>query len=837
MRRCAFVLIASLVTVYFSACGGSNQIVHTTSSAARLSAYSLTYGTVAIGATSAAQTVALTNSGDATLTISSIAPSANFTETDNCSGSVAAGATCSINVSFAPTTAGDLTGSITISDGVPGGPLVISLSGTGKLAGVTLSGVATKSAVNGATVTVYAVNADGTNGAVLGTGTTDANGAFSVTLSTTPTGPVRVVVTGGTYVSEADGSTVTSRSDVSALVDDASSSVPGMSITAVSTFVDSLTSGLLAAGGTTIVKAHGSAETTINGFYGFPTGTKVEELLAKFKKADITGDPSGFLLGMIVGALAEEGKILHSSDPDILIEALAADIFDGKWDGKKGGTPVPFGGGTLPTTAGTTDFLSDLATYVATGTTPTTEGITTSDVSSLEDMLGSSVSTSPTTPAAVGLAATSSGAINSLAFGGNQYLFVAARSEGVVVVDITDPTAATPMVKAWPQISSNTTGGFSGADVGGIVPFVGTAGHPQVLAFSYGSKHVVVLNAQTLVSGTPGTDNPVDAEMDVPLVATSPVSFSGGSAYIGSGVPLGGSLLALATADGYMIFDASQVGPSGNPIVKLYPVDDPNEIIAENMGADIPHGILLGGNESGGVQLIDLSAGATSGTSYYILPNDFLTVFPGSSTSDVDGDAADSALQVGILTFEDTNDVEFVNLANITKTVSTTSGVLNSWAPAAGGTAHINLTDPAGSNFIEISGSAVDSTTHLAQFMAGYSSDFAAGMIQDPNSVPSGGTWQGMSDWVFLNLNTYISSYSEALDPHADGVVYNLLKGATYGYVLDGSAHGVVQTDLAGLMAIPRAGTTGDPAHQPSADPTAVTNTTTGGKVMREITW
>ncbi|HEV2351289.1 MAG TPA: choice-of-anchor D domain-containing protein [Terriglobia bacterium] len=831
MRRFAFALITLVATAYFSSCGGGNPPAAIPSAAASLSVYALSYGSFTIGAASAAQTVTLTNNGGATLNISSIAPSPNFAETNTCGGSVAVGASCSISVTFTPTAVGDLTGSVTISDNALGGPQIISLTGTGK-AGVTVAGVIFKSGVSGATVTVYAINSDGSNGAVLGTGTTDANGIFSVSLTPAPTGPVRVVASGGTYVSEWDGSTITSSSTVSATIDNASTGASGLVVTAVSTFVDFLTHGKLASSSTTIVAAHAAAEATIVGFYGFTPGSSVETLMPSLVKTDIASNPDAVKLGLILGTLAEEGKLLLSSDPDALIDALAVDISDGIWDGERSGTVITLGTGPLPSTAGTSDFLSDLAAFIKSSLATTTAGITISDASSLDDSVAASVSTCICTPTAVGLAATSSGAINSLAFGGKQYLFVAARAEGVVVIDITDPTLTAPTVNAWPQISSNTTGGFSGADVGGIIPFVGTAGHPQVLAFSYGSKHVVVLNAQTLVSGVPGTDNPVDAEMDVPLAATSPVGFSGGSAYIGSGVPLGGSLLFLATADGYMVFDASQVGPSGTPIVKLYPVDDTSEEIAENMGADILHRLMLGGNEDGGFQLIDLTAGATSGVSYYVTPSNFTTLFPNTLSTSVDGDAADSALQVGIMTFEDTSDAEFVNLATITKTVSTTTGVLNSWAPAAGGTAHVQL----GSSGPTISGAAVDSTTHLVQFMAGYSTDFAVGQLQDPNSVPSG-SWQGMSDWSFLNLNTYLTSYAEALDPHADGVVYNLLKKTTYGYVLDGSAHGVVETDLAGLLAIARAGTTGDAAHQPGTDPTTVTNTTTGGKVMQEVTW
>jgi hypothetical protein len=223
-----------------------------------------------------------------------------------------------------------------------------------------------------------------------------------------------------------------------------------------------------------------------------------------------------------------------------------------------------------------------------------------------------------------------------------------------------------------------------------------------------------------------------------------------------------------------------------------------------------------------------------SGTSYYINSTDFPTLFPGASETYVDGNSADSTYRVGIFTFEDTNDAEFINLATINKTVSTTAGVLNSWAPAAGGIAHVAF----GTFGPTISGSAVDNTTHLALFMAGYSNDIAVGMIQDPSSVPAGGTWAGLSDWSFTTINNSpsLSSYTYATDPHADGVVFNLLKGATYGYVLDGSSSptGVVQVDLAGFLAIPRAGTTGDPLYQPGTDPTTVTNTTTGGKVMQE---
>ena len=76
----------------------------------------------------------LNNTGDGALTITSMTTSANFGETDNCGGSVAASNSCTINVTFSPTATGSLTGTLTITDnnnGVAGSTQTVTLSGTG----------------------------------------------------------------------------------------------------------------------------------------------------------------------------------------------------------------------------------------------------------------------------------------------------------------------------------------------------------------------------------------------------------------------------------------------------------------------------------------------------------------------------------------------------------------------------------------------------------------------------------------------------------------------------------------------------------------------------------
>jgi hypothetical protein len=124
--------------------------------------------------------------------------------------------------------------------------------------------------------------------------------------------------------------------------------------------------------------------------------------------------------------------------------------------------------------------------------------------------------------------------------------------------------------------------------------------------------------------------------------------------------------------------------------------------------------------------------------------------------------------------------------------------------------------------------------------MAGYSTSIVAAQLQDPGRVAAGTSWQGLTDWSSYDLTSSSSlGYSYATDPHADGVVFSQLKNTAYGYELNGSNHGVVQVDLAGFLALTRAGSSGDAAHTPLAatDPTTVTNPNTGGKVLRQFTW
>ncbi|MDT5026085.1 MAG: hypothetical protein QOE61_2511, partial [Micromonosporaceae bacterium] len=65
---------------------------------------SLTFGSTIVGAASVSQSVSVSNSGTTTATVSSVAATGDFTQTNNC-GSIAVGASCTLTVTFRPTAA------------------------------------------------------------------------------------------------------------------------------------------------------------------------------------------------------------------------------------------------------------------------------------------------------------------------------------------------------------------------------------------------------------------------------------------------------------------------------------------------------------------------------------------------------------------------------------------------------------------------------------------------------------------------------------------------------------------------------------------------------------
>jgi len=98
---------------------------------------SLDFGGQSMGTTSPPKAVTVTNTGTGSLTISGIAVTSQFSQTNDCGGALAAGASCIVQVAFTPAidsgaalnSATAVSGSLTITSNAPTSPTAVSLAG------------------------------------------------------------------------------------------------------------------------------------------------------------------------------------------------------------------------------------------------------------------------------------------------------------------------------------------------------------------------------------------------------------------------------------------------------------------------------------------------------------------------------------------------------------------------------------------------------------------------------------------------------------------------------------------------------------------------------------
>ncbi|NEA30672.1 choice-of-anchor D domain-containing protein [Streptomyces sp. SID13031] len=102
-----------------------------------ISPTALSFGSTATGSSSAPQAVTVTNSGTAAAPVGSVAITGDYGQTNNCGTSIAAGASCTVNVTFSPTAAGGRTGNLTVT--AAGVTNTVPLSGTGVAPGPILT--------------------------------------------------------------------------------------------------------------------------------------------------------------------------------------------------------------------------------------------------------------------------------------------------------------------------------------------------------------------------------------------------------------------------------------------------------------------------------------------------------------------------------------------------------------------------------------------------------------------------------------------------------------------------------------------------------------------------
>src|SRR5437868_10329442 len=128
-------------------------------------------------------------------------------------------------------------------------------------------------AISNGTVTAFRLGGDATRGAVVGTTTTDQNGAFQLKLTQPTTGPLLVSVSSGTYVEPATGTTVNlSGGELTAIagsqVHVAGDSVGGVLVSPVSHLVAQLATRRVRTGSVTVDAALKESATLVNSHFG-----------------------------------------------------------------------------------------------------------------------------------------------------------------------------------------------------------------------------------------------------------------------------------------------------------------------------------------------------------------------------------------------------------------------------------------------------------------------------------------------------------------------------------------------------------------------------------------
>ncbi|MDH5543363.1 MAG: hypothetical protein OEY64_10425 [Nitrospinota bacterium] len=270
-----------------------------------------------------------------------------------------------------------------------------------------------KGVMEASNVKIYSVTATGENDTELASAFTASDGTWSADpAACDDAGVYRVEVTQGTYKSEATQATVTNTVKYSAIVDmnspEVSSAAESLAITPISTFIDSRAVKSLSAkpavqkalfAPTSLSAAISDATTKVKEHFGFTSNPMV--LKVNFdKKDEVTSNPDGTKLGLILGAFTQQAADQNLADPGVLLEALAKDFSDGAFDGKEGTVEITYQvDGTTAVLApdtGTTGVTTAITNYIQNPNSTFQEsGMKEEDVTTVVIDIKDSVTTSP----------------------------------------------------------------------------------------------------------------------------------------------------------------------------------------------------------------------------------------------------------------------------------------------------------------------------------------------------------------------------------------------------------------------------------------------------------
>ena len=261
--------------------------------------------------------------------------------------------------------------------------------------GGTISGMAVKGPVNGATVTAYAIN-NGTMGAPIGSGMTGAQGNFTISVGSY-SGSVMLQMNGGSYMDEATNKNMAMNSgDVMTSVIPsitAGSAMSGIQITPLTSMAQARAHAM--AGGMTETNIT-AANTAVGTYFMVNDILHTQPMNPLVSGSGIGADTNMRNYGMTIAAMSQEAATLGMPFSSGMITAMMDDASDGTMNGMMGSTTISMsgmggmmGGGMMSSTAGTSDLATAMTTFIN-NTAVNKSGLATTDMQTLITKLNGS---------------------------------------------------------------------------------------------------------------------------------------------------------------------------------------------------------------------------------------------------------------------------------------------------------------------------------------------------------------------------------------------------------------------------------------------------------------
>ena len=257
-----------------------------------------------------------------------------------------------------------------------------------------ISGTAVKGPVNGATVTAFAIG-NGLMGAQIGTGTTDAQGNFTIPIGAY-SGPVMLRMNGGTYTDEATGASMTMQAgDIMASVmpqAGAGSVMSGVQMTPLTSMAQvraqTMSGGMTPANITAANTAMGNYFSVSDVLYTHPMNP-----LTPGSGTGATQDMRNY--GIMLAAMSQYANTIGMPISSGMVTTMMNDASDGIMNGMMGNTQIMMGGmggmmgnNPLSANAGTSGLANAMTAFM--GSAMNRSGLTVADMQSLINKMSTS---------------------------------------------------------------------------------------------------------------------------------------------------------------------------------------------------------------------------------------------------------------------------------------------------------------------------------------------------------------------------------------------------------------------------------------------------------------